>query len=465
MPRKLTFALFFANRGFFPGELIASAREEMQSAVRAAGFDCIAMAAEATRFGAVETMEEGRKYAAFLDENRGKFDGVILCLPNFGDENGASVALADAGVPILIQAYPDEPGEMDFAHRRDALCGKLAICNVFRQCGIKFSLTRQFTVHPLSQDFRRDLQEFGAVCRVTGGFKDFHVGAIGARTTAFKTVRFDEIALQNKGIHVETVDLSEVFARMEGADATAVARKKKHFRELADFGKYPEEKIQNLAAFGVVMDELIGELKLSALAIRCWDEIERKYGIAPCLVLGDLNERGIAASCELDVNNAVMMRGMSLASEHPVMLLDVNNNYGSDPGCCILFHCGPAPASMMQERGEIREHLMFRKAYGEGSGVGVNIGKLYEGKATVGSFKTEGGQLWAFATEGNLEEGDIEQAFFGVKTVFRKENLEEMLRYMALNGYRHHVAVARGNWAAPLSEAFGKYLDIRTEII
>lgn len=34
-------------------------------------------------------------------------------MPIFADENGAITALQDAGVPILMQAYPDEIGKMD----------------------------------------------------------------------------------------------------------------------------------------------------------------------------------------------------------------------------------------------------------------------------------------------------------------------------------------------------------------
>jgi L-fucose isomerase-like protein len=82
----------------------------------------------ATRYGAVETREEGRKHAAFLKANAGKYQGVILCMPNFSDENGAQAALSEAGVPILVQAYRDMPGKLDFAHRRDSMCGKFAMC-------------------------------------------------------------------------------------------------------------------------------------------------------------------------------------------------------------------------------------------------------------------------------------------------------------------------------------------------
>ncbi len=122
--RPTTFALYFGNRGLFPESLIAEARGEMQQVLNHLGYGALLMDAGATRNGAVETVAEGRKFAGFLADNRGAYDGVILCLPNFGDETGAVAALQDAGVPILIQAYPDELNRMGFTERRDAFCGK-----------------------------------------------------------------------------------------------------------------------------------------------------------------------------------------------------------------------------------------------------------------------------------------------------------------------------------------------------
>ncbi len=458
------FALYFGNRGFFPGEVIAEARREMVQALEESGFGYLIMEESATRYGAVETLAEGKAYAEFLRAHRGEYDGIILCLPNFGDENGAAAALAEADVPILVQAYPDEEGRMDFAHRRDALCGKLAMCNVLRQCGIRYTLTRDFTVHPLSPAFQEDLRLFAGVCRCVKGMRRFSLGAFGARMTAFKTVRTDEIALQNKGINVETIDLSEVFARMEVLPPEAIARQAEQYAALSDFGKWPNEKLYNIARLGAVIDEYIERMDLQAVAVRCWDEIEKKYGVAPCLILGELNERGIAAACELDVNNAVTMRAMYLASGHPVMLLDVNNNT-SDPDEAIFFHCGPAPRSMMRGAGHIEEHLMFRKSYGAGSGVGINVGSLLAGKVTVGSVRTENGRVCSFAAEGEFSEKPMPSGFFGCGAYFCKKGLPDMLRYMAQNGYKHHVCIAKGEWAQAVREALENYLGYESEIL
>ncbi|MHC4872773.1 MAG: hypothetical protein ACYTFY_13105, partial [Planctomycetota bacterium] len=128
-----TFALFFGNRGFFPETLISGARKELSEVLKKLGHETLLLPEDATHNGAVETPKEGEKYAAFLKENEGKYDGVILCLPNFGDETGAVAALEECGVPILIQAYPDEIDKMGFAHRRDSFCGKFSVMDVFTQ--------------------------------------------------------------------------------------------------------------------------------------------------------------------------------------------------------------------------------------------------------------------------------------------------------------------------------------------
>lgn len=463
--KKTTFALYFGNRGFFPGEVIAEARTAMIRACEENGYGYLIMDEALTRYGAVETLAEGKLYAAFLAEHKGEYDGIILSLPNFGDENGAAAAFRDVDVPVLVQAFPDEIDKMDFAHRRDSMCGKMAMCNVLRQMDIRYTLTKDFCVHPLSAAFAEDLRMFAGVCRVVNGMRKFSIGAIGARTTAFKTVRYDEIAFQSKRVNVETIDLSRVFAQMETVDEEKLAAKKERYTSLASFSAYPPQKLDSIARLGVVVDDLIEEYELDAVAIRCWDELQKKFGIAPCLILGELNERGIAAACELDVTNAVMMRAVGLAADYPVMLLDVNNNYGDCADKAVFFHCGPVPASLLQDKGTIEEHLMFRKTYGEGNGVGINKAQIITGPVTVGSFKTENGQLCAFVTEGTLTDDPLPEAFFGCGTVFQKDDCAAMLKYMAQNGYRHHVAITRGNVAEAVEEAFRNYLEYRIDRI
>ncbi len=462
--KKITFALYFGNRGFFPGELIAGAIEDMKKAVTDCGCDYILMDVSKTKYGAVETIQEGKLYADFLKENAGKYQGVILCLPNFGDENGAEVALADIKVPVLVQAYPDVVGEMDFARRRDAMCGKFAMCNVLRQNKIKFTLTTKFTDFPSSDSFKADLVKFAQICRVADGLNHYNVGAIGARTTAFKTVRTDEIALCNHGINVEDFDLSNLFMRMDAVDDNRAEAKKADLLKITDFGKWPVEKLDRIARCGVAIDDIIAEYNLKGIAIRCWDEFQKKEGFAPCLILCDLNEKGISAACEVDINNAIMMSVLTLASGNAPALLDFNNNYNSTDDKAIMFHCGPVPISMLEGKGVTEEHLMFKKSYGAGTGVGINKGKIKSGKITFGSLKAENGKVYAFVSDGEFTDDKFDEAFFGTGKVIKKEGLNDIANYMSENGYKHHLCIVHGDCKEAVAEALSKYRNIEVKV-
>ena len=86
---------------------------------------------------------------------------------------------------------------------------------------------------------------------------------------------------------------------------------------------------------------------LQALAVRCWVEMQQQLHVSPCVLLSEMNDRGIIAACEVDVGNAVAMYGLSRASGNVASCLDWNNNYAEEDDKCILFHCGPVPQSMM----------------------------------------------------------------------------------------------------------------------
>lgn len=455
----MKFALFFGNRGFMPAELIAGARQDMIRAVTEAGYDVLVMEEGATRYGAVETRDEGRLYHDWLKSHEGEYDGVILCMPIFIDENGAVAALQDAGVPILMQAYPDEIGKMDFQHRRDAFCGKFSVTDVFYQYQIPFTVMKPHVVHPLSPAFSENLRDFAAICRVVRGMKRFNLGCIGARTTAFKTVRFDEVTLQRYGINVESFDLSElIYAVQNKADRDpAVVAKIRRLEDYTDFSRVPEKNKLTLAKISVVIDEYIETYHLDAITLRCWNEMETILRVCPCVLLSELNDRGIVASCEIDLCSTITMRAMQLASGAPTACLDWNNNYGEDENKVILFHCGPVAQSLMTGKGTVTEHKMFAKG-DPGSGWGSNEGRIAAFDMTFSNCFTEGGRLRVYASEGRFTGEPIEDGYFGCGGVAKIPALQDKLLRLTKGGFKHHTTVGRGHMKAVLEEAFSTYL-------
>ena len=465
--RKTAFALFFGNRGFFPASLLKSAREEMQAVLGKLGHETLVMPEEATRHGAVETPAEGRLYAEFLRKNQGKFGGVILCLPNFGDENGAIAALKDCGVPILVQAYPDELDKMAPELRRDAFCGKFSIMDVFIQNGLPFTTLQPHTVAPASAAFAANVDYFDRLCRVYNGLKRMTVGAIGARTTAFKTVRIDELALQRHDITMETLDLADVFNRMGKLDAGAAAVKAKaaRLKDYTNWDGVPEKAFDKLVRLAVVIDGLVEEYALDAIALRCWVEMQQQLGISPCVLLSELNDRGVTAACEVDVGNAVTMHALRLATGQPPMCLDWNNNYGDELDKCILFHCGPIAQSLMTAKGQVVDHAILANAVGANCSFGCNVGRIRPMDFTFGSMLTDEGKLNFYLGEGKFTKDPIPADFFGCAGVAQIPRLQDALQTIGYLGHRHHTSAAPGQVAAPVLEAFAKYLGYEVTML
>jgi L-fucose isomerase-like protein len=457
---KPRFALFFGNRGLFPASLLMSAREDMARVLGDMGHETLMLDAQVTRHGAVETPAEGAIYARFLKAHEGKYDGVVVCLPNFGDENGTVAALKNAGVPILIQAYPDDLDKMSLAQRRDAFCGKFSIMDVFHQNGIKFTALKPHTVAPTSQTFAQNIDVFDRVCRTVNGMRNMAVGAVGARTTAFKTVRYDELALQRHGITVEAFDLSDIFARMKTVDETSSAFQEKStkLKAYSDFSGVSVDAFCKIVQLGVVLDLLVEEYGLSAIGLRCWMEMQQQLGISGCVLLSEMNDRFIAGSCEVDVCNAVVMHALSLASGCAAACLDLNNNYGDDEDKCILFHCGPVPQSMMAKKGRVVGHAIIENSIGPECLYGCNVGRIKATPFTFSSMMTESGKLKFYAGDGEFTQDPIPQEFFGCAGVAAIPRLQDVLLYIGKHGHRHHVSVTPGHVIEPLQEALVNYL-------
>ena len=466
-PKKSTFALFFGNRGFFPGSLITSARDEMVQTLKKLGHDVLIMDSGLTRHGAIETPAEGAAYAKFLRDHEGEFDGVILSLPNFGDENGAVAALKDANVPILVQAYPDRLDQMAPEVRRDAFCGKMSIMDVFYQNEIKFTALKPHTVSPTSPKFAEHVDYFDRVCRVVRGVGRMTVGAVGARSTPFKTVRIDEVALQRAGITVETFDLSDIFYRMKSIGTSDAAYKDKAelLKKYTNFSKVKDSAFENIVKLGVVLDQLIEEWNLDAVAIRCWLEMQQQLGISPCVLLSEMNNRFLTASCEVDIGNAVAMHALSMASGDVSACLDWNNNYEDEDDKCILFHCGPVPQSMMVGQGTVTGHAILDNGPGISCSDGCNTGRIKPGNFTFGSMMTDSGWLKWYLGDGEFTTDPIPANFFGCAGVAKINDLQDVLLFAGREGYRHHVSVTPSVVVDPLKEALGYYLEHDVSVV
>ncbi len=457
----MKFGIIVGNRGFFPDHLARTGREQILSVVEKAGHTPVCLTPEESKFGAVETREEARRCAELFKTHREDLDGIIVTLPNFGDERGVAEAIRMAGlnVPVLVQATPDTTGRMTIADRRDSFCGKMSVCNNLQQFRIPYSLTTLHTEAPDSPEFAADLEAFAAVCRVTNGLRKLRIGAIGARPAAFNTVRYSEKLLENHGITIEPLDLSEVFGRIErlkDGDA-AVATKVQAIHDYVSTHGIPAEAILKMAKLGVVIDRWMADSALDISAVQCWTSMEEYFGVVPCTVMSMMSNGLHSSACEVDVPGVVGMHALRLASGTPSALLDWNNNYGSDPNKAVCFHCSNLPKHFFNDvRMDFQE--IIAGTVGKLNTFGTCVGKVKASPMSFARFSTDdsNGRIRGYVGQGRFTDDSLET--FGGAGVVEIPKLQSLLRYICEEGFEHHVAANLSTVAAPVYEAASKYL-------
>jgi L-fucose isomerase-like protein len=458
--KKMTMAVIIGNRGFFPDQLAKAGREQMIQTLTAAGMDAVVLSPQESKHGAVETHEEAKRCAALFQKHRDQIDGVIVSLPNFGDERAVAdtLRLAALGVPVLVQATPDDASQMTIRHRRDSFCGKMSVSNNLRQYGIPYSLTRLHTESLDSDEFQKDLAWFAAVCRVVNGFANLRLGSIGARPAAFNTVRYSEKLLERNGISTETLDLSEVFGRIARLqdDDCGVQGKLAEIRKYVTTSSVPDRALLKMAKLGYVLDQWMKETDVTVTAVQCWTSMEEYFGVVPCTIMSMMSNQLLPAACEVDVCGTLSMHALALASETPSALLDWNNNYGNDPDKAVCFHCSNLPKHFFQDvRMDFQE--IIAGTVGKENTFGTVVGRVKPGAMSFARFSTDdtAGAIRGYVGEGAFTSDSL--STFGGVGVVQIPRLQQLLRYICENGFEHHVAANFSTSAAAVHEAAVRY--------
>ncbi len=459
--RKTTFGVIVGNRGFFPDALAKQGRKDILGIVAKNGFNSVALSMQQTKYGAVETFEDAKKCAALFAEKCEKIEGIIVTLPNFGDEKGVAEAIKRSGlnVPILVHAEPDAQSKMSIAHRRDSFCGKISVCNNLRQAGIPYTLTKSHTVEVTSPQFKKDLDDFASVCRIIKGLKNARFGAIGARTGAFNTVRYSEKILELSGISVETIDLSEILGRVAllADNDRAVKRKLNAIEKYVATKSIPADKLLKMAKFGYVVDQWVRETELHGTAIQCWTSLEEFFGIVPCTLMSMMSESLVPSACEVDITGLLGMYVLQLAGGTPSALLDWNNNYSSDPDKAVLFHCSNLPKSFFKSP-KMDYQEIIAGAVGKDNTYGAIVGRIAPAKATFCRTTTDdvAGVISVYVGEGEFTNDKLDT--FGGYGVMKIPNLQLLMQYICRMGFEHHVAVSLSQKADAIAEALDSYM-------
>jgi L-fucose isomerase-like protein len=298
------------------------------------------------------------------------------------------------------------------------------------------------------------------VCRVVRGIRTARFGAVGARPGAFNTVRYSEKLLQDAGISVQTIDLSEILGNAEALkdDEARVISKIKNIKSYADTSAAPARSILLMAKLAVTLDEWMKENDLVATALQCWTSLQKNYGVNACYLMSMMSQNMMPSACEVDITGVTAMYALQLASGRPSALVDWNNNYGDDPDKCVLFHCGNWAKSFLPD-GQMKYAEILGTTLGEQNTYGTIAGQTPAGPMTFARVTTDDvyGEIRAYVGEGRFKNDPLET--FGARAVVEVPSLQTLLKYICNNGFEHHAAMNGSLVAGIIEEAFGNYLQ------
>ena len=459
--RTMTFGVVVGNRGFFPDHLAKTGREEILAVLEGVGAKAIVLSPDQSKYGAVETYDESMRCAELFKKHAEEIDGIIVTLPNFGEERGIvdAIRLSGLKVPVLVQATPDRSDNMTIAVRRDSFCGKMSACNNMMQYGIKYSLTTLHTEAVTSPEFKADLEWFSAVCRIVKGLKNLKIGAIGARPAAFNTVRYSERLLEQSGISVDTLDLSEIFGRIQRMkdNDDAAQGKLKAIKGYVSTQGIPDDALLKMAKLGAVIEGWMKQTHCTISAVQCWTSMEEYFGVVPCTVMSMMSNDLLPSACEVDVPGVLSMYMLALASGTPSALLDWNNNYGTDPNKCVCFHCSNLPKHFFQDvRMDYQE--IIAGTVGKLNTFGTCVGRVKAGVMSFARFSTDDrrGVIRGYTGPGRFTDDPLET--FGGAGVAEIPQLQKLLKYICREAFEHHVAANFSDVSKAVHEAAVRYL-------
>ena len=441
-----------ASRGMFDQELAVSVRDACAKAMQASGMEPVVPGDDITGNGLVTTAAEARNCARlFADED---VSGIIIGALNFGEEIPAAIAATHSGTkrPLMIFGIGEEGVLGRETARRDSFCGLISIATALRHREARFVFPRRAICDPDDESLAGALGEFKRACQGVRSVRGAVYGLLGPRPANFETCAFDELSLLRKlGIRVVPVPLSTLFARADYAPERRVRETYADMGKLTDRSAVSDLDMAKLARLEVVLEDMVAEHELDAIALQCWTSMQQDFGVSPCLVMARLTERGIPAACEVDIHGALSMHLLSAVAGTPAGLADWNNRHVSEPEVFSAWHCGVFPPSLGGSS-RIGYHNILAADTGSQEGkYGTLELSMDLGPVTMARVTEHPWDEWpVLVAEGDVVDAEGEP--FGGNGWVRVSDLDSLYAAI-LRGFPHHTAIARGTHGASLLAA------------
>lgn len=407
-----------------------------------------------------EFNEEGLLYSEedrVLIAKKFKEEGVKgLFLPhcNFGTEYICARLAKELDVPVLLWGPRDEAPDQNGIRLRDSQCGLFATGKVLRRFGVPFTYLTNCRMG--EEAFARGIYNFLAVCNVVEMFRNIRILQIGPRPYDFWSTMCNEGELLERfNIQLAPIPISELVSKMEAlAGSSEVLEVVEYCKENMNI-KVKEQELIQIAKLKAAMKSLAEEYGCKAIAIQCWNALQKEIGIMPCAANSLLNEEGIPVACETDIHGAITSLLVEAAgmNENASFFADWTVRHPENENGELLQHCGPWPISVAKEKPTIGYPLAFDSP-------GAVEAEAKQGDITLCRFDGDNGEYKLLLGNAKGIDGPYTK---GTYLWVEVKNLKKLEAKIVEGPYIHHCVGIHKDVVPVLYEAC-KYIKIEPDL-
>ncbi len=402
---------------------------------------------DVNEYGMLDSEESALKAVNLFRENM--VDAVFFTHCNFGTEFAQGRVGKELNKPVLLWAPQDERPAPHAVRTRDAQCGLFAAGKVFRRFNVPFTYLTSCKAE--DQKFMFGMDTFLAATRVVKSFNECRILQIAPRPQAFWSVICNEgELLEQFGIEVVTITLSELVAKTKEILESGGDDYNETLEYMEQFNTSPlgdTQSVKMIAALKSAMKLFCYQNSCTAVALQCWNALQKEVGLVPCFANGLLTDEGIPVVCETDIHGAVSAVIMQAAVNETAFFADMTIRHPDNPNAELLWHCGNFPPSLARNKKEVSagKHVLMNPCY-----PGVGEFELKQGNVTICRFDGDHGRYSLFIGEGKTVEGP---STHGTYVWVEVDDLNGWEYKLVTGPYIHHCSVGYGRTAHVLYEA------------
>ena len=297
-------------------------------------------------------------------------------------------------------------------------------------------------LHGTDDFILQGISDFTIASAALGKLQGKRLGVIGKPSGWLIASGVDYSAVKQRwGVEIADLPLDEVIARYEKISNAMVEDETSRFVARATVMREPTRaEMIKAARLYLAVKGMVNEYQLDAFTLNCFDLIppSRTTG---CLALALLNEEGVPAGCEGDLQTILTMMAVSAVTGEPSFMANPSKILNNATHEIILAHCTIAPS--MTRQFEIRTHFESQ------SGVAID-GILEPGDMTI--VKCGGHNMERFfITGGQLLENLHHENMCRTQLHLR---LEKSLDYFLERSIGNHHVIVPGNHLPALTSLF-----------